>query len=141
MLKSILNKFFLNFFSISFVNYFVFNLKTFFNNLFFKKINLSTSFNKKAVYYKNFSKKNFYTKLASYAVFTKRYVRKSHSYLHEYLNSPMPRFKPSDLSLFYYKSFSNFISSRPVFFFLRKHKLFNKGRYSRNRQIYRTGMY
>ena len=141
MIKSILNKFFLSLSSFNFLDSLVSSLKTSADNLFFKKINLSTSFNIKAVYYKNFSKKNFYTKLASYAVFTKRYVRKSHSYLHEYLNSPMPRFKPSDLSLFYYKSFSNFISSRPVFFFLRKHKLFNKGRYSRNRQIYRTGMY
>ena len=141
MLKSIFNKFFFNVFSNTFLNSFFNNLKISFNNLFFTKINLSPVFNKKAVYYKNFSKKNFYSKLASYAVFTKRYVRKSHSYLHEYLNSPMPRFKPSDLSLLYYKSFSNFISTRPIFYFLRKHKLFNKGRYSRNRQIYRTGMY
>lgn len=36
----------------------------------------------------------------------------------------------------------NFLKrSNYVFFFLRKNKIFNKGRYSRNRQTYRTGFY
>ena len=28
-----------------------------------------------------------------------------------------------------------------VFFYIRKNRIFNKGRYSRNRQLYRTGVY
>ena len=37
---------------------------------------------------------------------------------------------------------NNFLKrSNFVFFFLRKNKIFNKGRYSRNRQTYRTGFY
>lgn len=37
---------------------------------------------------------------------------------------------------------SNFLKrSNYVFFYLRKNKIFNKGRYSRNRQTYRTGFY
>ena len=57
MLKSIFNKFFFNVFSNTFLNSFFNNLKISFNNLFFTKTNLSPVFNKKAVYYKNFSKK------------------------------------------------------------------------------------
>ena len=39
--------------------------------------------------------------------------------------------------------FKNFLSTKNnlTCFFLRKSKFFNKGRYSRNRQIYRTGVY
>jgi len=33
------------------------------------------------------------------------------------------------------------VNKNNVVFFLRKNKIFNKGRYSRNRQIYRTGVY
>lgn len=45
--------------------------------------------------------------------------------------------KPSDISIFYLPS--EFTNS--LIFFIRKQKLFNKGRYSRNRQNYRTGVY
>jgi hypothetical protein len=48
-------------------------------------------------------------------------------------------------AVIYFKitNFIKFISifSSNVFFFLRKQKCFNKGRYSRNRQLYRTGVY
>lgn len=41
---------------------------------------------------------------------------------------------------FFFKSFFNSKYDNTCFF-LRKSKFFNKGRYSRNRQIYRTGVY
>lgn len=44
------------------------------------------------------------------------------------------KYKPTDVTQFLYNS--NIIA-----FFLRKNKIFNKGRYSRNRQLYRTGVY
>ena len=53
----------------------------------------------------------------------------------------MIRFKPVDLSNFYNERCEGFLQKTELFFFLRKHKLFNKGRYSRNRQTYRTGVY
>ena len=34
-----------------------------------------------------------------------------------------------------------FLKKKSTIFFLRKQKCFNKGRYSRNRQLYRTGVY
>jgi len=34
-----------------------------------------------------------------------------------------------------------FLIEKLNFFYIRKNKIFNKGRYSRNRQIYRTGVY
>lgn len=39
------------------------------------------------------------------------------------------------------KFFFNFKIKESVIFFIRKQKFFNKGRYSRNRQLYRTGVY
>lgn len=37
--------------------------------------------------------------------------------------------------------FNVFMQNKFVLFFIRKQKFFNKGRYSRNRQLYRTGVY
>lgn len=38
--------------------------------------------------------------------------------------------------------FSKFLKTKNLLnFFIRKNKIFNKGRYSRNRQLYRTGVY
>ena len=51
------------------------------------------------------------------------------------------RLKPSDLSNLYTNTASSFSKKHELIYFLRKHKLFNKGRYSRNRQTYRTGAY
>jgi hypothetical protein len=41
----------------------------------------------------------------------------------------------------FYKSLNFLDISKNNFFFLRKNRVFNKGRYSRNRQTYRTGVY
>lgn len=41
---------------------------------------------------------------------------------------------------YFFKNFLNYKNNYTCFF-LRKSKFFNKGRYSRNRQIYRTGVY
>lgn len=47
------------------------------------------------------------------------------------------RFNETSLNKFINLSLINNLS----FFYIRKNKIFNKGRYSRNRQIYRTGVY
>lgn len=49
----------------------------------------------------------------------------------------------SETSTNKYINISNNFNKRSnfIFFFLRKNKIFNKGRYSRNRQTYRTGFY
>jgi len=47
------------------------------------------------------------------------------------------KFKPTDVTSYF--SFSK--SESYITFFIRKNKIFNKGRYSRNRQLYRTGVY
>jgi hypothetical protein len=46
-------------------------------------------------------------------------------------------FRPTDASI--YNSYDGFSEKKVLF--LRKNKIFNKGRYSRNRQLYRTGVY
>lgn len=53
-----------------------------------------------------------------------------------YKNSPI-RFSNSSMNK--YINFYNLTNYN--FFYLRKNKIFNKGRYSRNRQLYRTGVY
>lgn len=45
------------------------------------------------------------------------------------------KYKPTDVSQYLYGS------QKVLTMFLRKNKIFNKGRYSRNRQLYRTGVY
>lgn len=97
----------------------------------------SNFFKKKSVHLRFFLKKNLYSLAASYALYAKSYVTTAGSSVSQFVI----RFRPSDLSSLYFSSFSSAFSTLPLFYFLRKHKLFNKGRYSRNRQTYRTGMY
>jgi len=92
-----------------------FKKNNFFSNLFqyinYNFVNLNSSFFKKINFNKNFFK-NVYNNLP---------IRFSNSSINKYIN---------------YKNISNY-----SFFYLRKNKIFNKGRYSRNRQLYRTGVY
>lgn len=47
------------------------------------------------------------------------------------------RFSPTNVSKYLHNSYLNLLN----ILYLRKNKIFNKGRYSRNRQFYRTGVY
>lgn len=112
-----------------------------------KKINYKNSQhsykhnNLKSVHINSFFKPIFYFTIAEYAVYTKNYITYTAINADNLLSSFTARFKPKDISLNYLSTFSIFNSSKPIFYFLRKNKLFNKGRYSRNRQTYRTGAY
>lgn len=83
----------------------------------------------------SFLKSFFYQKISELAIFKKQVVKKSNNFKSNFNIF----FRPSDLSL--NESESNFSFKKNIFFFLRKQKLFNKGRFSRNRQTYRTGAY
>jgi hypothetical protein len=54
-------------------------------------------------------------------------------------DSKLNLIKFSDSSMNKYISYKNL--NKFNFFFLRKNRIFNKSRYSRNRQLYRTGFY
>ena len=140
MLKNL----YIKFISIIFSNKFIINIFKFFDFKFNNTLNFSTKntnfFNKKAIYLNSFFKKNFYQTVATYALYTKTYIAVADASLTN-LNHFFVKYKPTDLSLLYSSFISNFSSNNPIFYFLRKHKLFNKGRYSRNRQVYRTGLY
>lgn len=84
-----------------------------------------------------------YRKIFVYALFVKvNVLLKPVSTLYsQAVSASTILFKPSDLSSNYLNSFSVFSTVKPLHLFLRKNKLFNKGRYSRNRQVYRTGAY
>jgi hypothetical protein len=85
---------------------------------FFKHIkSFSNNFYKKNNFYKNINfNRNFFKNL-----FNNLPTRFSESSVNKYIN---------------YKNSNNY-----NFYYLRKNKIFNKGRYSRNRQLYRTGVY
>jgi hypothetical protein len=100
---------------------------------------LDSSFTKKNISIKTFFKKSFYKTIAEYAYFSKQSVLLS---TNSNLNSLVAvRFKASDISENITENISSFFKKNQLFYFLRKHKLFNKGRFSRNRQTYRTGAY
>lgn len=76
----------------------------------------------------NFLKKNFF-KIFSVTKFEK-FVN------YNFINFPI-KFKPSNILFF----LSQYSFNKLNINFIRKSKVFNKGRYSRNRQYYRTGVY
>jgi len=101
----------------------------------------SYKFNKLTKYKKN----NFFSNLFVYinynlvslsSSFFKKINFNSHYFKDVYNNLPI-RFSNSSINK--YINFSNI--SNYSFFYLRKNKIFNKSRYSRNRQLYRTGVY
>ena len=100
---------------------------------------LDSTFTKKKISIKTFLKKNFYKTIAEYAQFGKHSVLLvNNKELNTLFNI---RFKSSDISENIIENVSSFFKKNQLFYFLRKHKLFNKGRFSRNRQTYRTGAY
>lgn len=82
---------------------------------------------------KNFFKKNFFKIKTVLTKFNKIknlvYLTSTHNY------APFISFNVRNFTKFFFRS------SIFIIFFLRKQKCFNKGRYSRNRQMYRTGVY
>lgn len=111
-------------------SFFNFSQKNSFNNSIL-------NFKKHGVFFVNSTKKKYYDNIISFSAFGKAWVKK----LKGSTSNWAVRFKAKDLSLNYYNSDFSSFSIQPLFYFLRKHKLFNKGRYSRNRQTYRTGAY
>ena len=101
--------------SYKFFNLNLYKKNNFFSNLYIYVsnyyISLNSSFFKKINFNKSFFK-NIYNNLP---------IRFSNSSVNKYIN------------------FSNLTNYS--FFYLRKNKIFNKSRYSRNRQLYRTGVY
>lgn len=87
----------------------------------FKK-NTSTQFNISSIP----SKFNFFLKNNT--------ISKSNGFNKDIVSNYVVFHKPSSFVKFIDKNDSNIL-------FLRKNKIFNKGRYSRNRQLYRTGVY
>lgn len=111
------------------INFFNFNLikedinincDYFINNTFYK---VQTS-------YKTFFKK-FYNFNVLFFAKTEFYKAK---YIFKNSNFFKINYNPTDMA-------SNLNSFKLLNFFIRKNKIFNKGRYSRNRQLYRTGVY
>ena len=74
---------------------------------------------------------------------------KKFSYLNLFIQNVRPALQIIETSLYKINFFSTFeeknliknLTTLNITMFLRKTKIFNKGRYSRNRQIYRTGVY
>ena len=94
---------------------------------------------------KFFKKNNFYGNLFNYInynfvdlnlSFFKKINFNNNFFKNIYNNLPI-RFSNSSINK--YINFYNLPNYN--FFYLRKNKIFNKGRYSRNRQLYRTGVY
>lgn len=91
---------------------------------------LNNSFTKVETTYKNFFK-NFYNFNVLFFSKTKFYKDK---FIFKNANFFKINYVPTDTS--HYLNTNKLLN-----FFIRKNKIFNKGRYSRNRQLYRTGVY
>ena len=83
----------------------------------------------------------FLYKLKRRATYVVSSVRFRLRFLKQAVIKVTTRFRPKDISKFFFIKRITLLRTKPVFYFLRKSKLFNKGRYSRNRQTYRTGAY
>lgn len=92
---------------------------------------------KRGVFLKNNIKKNIYVKISNAALNAVTFVTVTSNTINS--KSSVVRFRAMDLTVKFYNWFSNVFNVQPTVYFLRKQKLFNKGRYSRNRQTYRTG--
>jgi hypothetical protein len=104
----------------------------------------STIFFKKSVSYTRagfVAPKFFYSKIKSLSDYLLFHTFINASFLKDTVKNTTTRFRPKDISNLFFSESMTFFSKKPLFFFLRKSKLFNKGRYSRNRQTYRTGAY
>lgn len=105
------------------------NLKNLKNIKHFSNFNENPLFFNNFFIFNNFTRKLFF-QLKHKIFFFNFFVKKSFNFF-------FIKFKPSNLLKLY-----NFFSFNQINInFLRKNKIFNKGRYSRNRQYYRTGVY
>jgi len=105
-------------------------------------------------FFLNFKKNNFKKNNYNY-FYKKKFYKKNYNYFYKKLikfykitlklkfkviflkNLFFIKFTPSSIN----KYINIFESANFNFFFIRKNKIFNKSRYSRNRQLYRTGVY
>ena len=119
-------------------------------NIFFKQylklkfgVGYLQNISNKNIYYSNPLFKNFINNSfkKSKELFTKD-LFKSVDYIKNYVKQ-LPAIKPNKEVRYNSTSIVKYINdnSKYTVYFLRKNRLFNKGRYSRNRQNYRTGVY
>jgi len=103
-------------------------------------------YNKNYNFYDKFFKKNYFYKNIS--LFSNQFFKKYNKTFFKKLNFNLKsiKFLINNLPIrFSESSINKYINSKNLvnynFFYIRKNKIFNKGRYSRNRQLYRTGVY
>lgn len=124
-------------------------IKTKYKNNLYKKyadLNLNyleTIYKKYNVFYKKISKKlNYHYKSVFLLNFKYLSISKNKFFFNNIWFDKLKIFYPirfSDSSIVKYIEFKKL--NNYLFFYIRKNRIFNKGRYSRNRQLYRTGVY
>ena len=127
-----------------------FNSISYYLNIFFKQY-LKFKFGDK--YLQNIFNKNKYNSISFFENFVKNSFRqsknlftrdllKSADYIKNYVKK-LPTTRPNKEIRYNSSSIVKYINddTKYTMYFLRKNRLFNKGRYSRNRQNYRTGVY
>lgn len=89
-----------------------------------------------------FENSKWFTSPSHGGPFLSSYIIKIKPYIHVFENyeKQLMKFNPIKYSESSVNKFINLQNSNKIYF-LRKNKIFNKGRYSRNRQLYRTGVY
>ena len=95
----------------------------------------------KFIYAEIIKKYIFYTKLKIVQNYAKLNVYNNTVYSVNFIKNLKSKWAINFISTTFNKYIKNFNSNKFNIFFLRKNKIFNKGRYSRNRQNYRTGVY
>lgn len=121
--------------------FFLYSLTKFFlNTNFINNIKNYDKNNLKAdlfFFFSNFNSINSSEKLSYNFFFYKKLQNSSISFFYKTLSNFFIKYSVTD----FFKYINNASINNLKIFFLRKNKVFNKGRYSRNRQYYRTGVY
>lgn len=107
------------------------------NNVNIVKSNFTKILEKYRKFYFQFKFENeFSSFIEVFSFFLKKEKMSVELYFDTFYKKMYPiKYKPTDVSQYLH------LSGKVVSMFLRKNKIFNKGRYSRNRQLYRTGVY
>lgn len=84
-----------------------------------------------------FLKKNYTVKRLNKSILLFNYFTNFNETINDITSNYSIKFLPTNVA----KYLNNFSIDKFSILFLRKNKIFNKGRYSRNRQFYRTGVY
>ena len=126
------------------------NYDYYLNFLIFSKVNLKKSFKTNLNYinnalllpkidvnFKNYLKSYKFTKVTGVLNIKNEFINISNNLEKKINNSWIIKYSPSN----FIKYINSTNLSKYTILFLRKNKVFNKGRYSRNRQYYRTGVY